>query len=301
MKLQGIALAVVVIAVLAIIFSSSGEFSESSQLVNQPYSEDITLITSAEPDTYWEDGNRSWFYAGYDVYFESDTTTPIQHEEWEATGSFVVPVNFVPQNTGDYYIVAQLIEIQKIFDDNDLVWIEQPAVVLAEETRLVHVSRMEEPTAPTNPFAVLGQMLRDLFDWLYSFVTGESPETPPEEVCGDGVCEGSETYDNCPDDCAAPCLEAGETCSEGAECCSGACTGHNYQATLYPETLTTTVSFACPVDYVACEIWRTTAYGGTPPITPVLEKSCDPGTTCSVGGSYAGYVGYGITTVYLCE
>ncbi|MBN1947068.1 MAG: trypsin-like peptidase domain-containing protein [Bradymonadales bacterium] len=58
----------------------------------------------------------------------------------------------------------------------------------------------------------------------------ETSENCPEDCgsgsfCGDHICDPGETPESCPEDCAGSCLPSGAACTLNSECCSQKCKG----------------------------------------------------------------------------
>ncbi|MEE8524510.1 MAG: M36 family metallopeptidase, partial [Thermoanaerobaculia bacterium] len=51
------------------------------------------------------------------------------------------------------------------------------------------------------------------------------PATSVDFCCGDGLCNGAETIDDCAIDCAGSCSPVGASCTDDIDCCSNKCRG----------------------------------------------------------------------------
>jgi len=136
------------------------------------------------------------------------------------------------------------------------------------------------------------------------------PTDDDETNCGDGVCEGGETYSSCPEDCEAPttttiqvlCTDIGGFCTVNSVCLKndGICydgypdCGQDYCCCVISGETTTTVPLNVttttqPPTTTTTPITTTTT---TTPITTTIPDSCsdtDGGIVSTVKGTVSGY------------
>ena len=92
----------------------------------------------------------------------------------------------------------------------------------------VYKNSSELQIIETNSTGYLG--FTDYIEGEHSFIIQPTEEGPPEEYCGDGICQANETCSTCPEDCG-PCSTGGKTsgayippcaenwtCTEWSEC-----------------------------------------------------------------------------------
>lgn len=143
------------------------------EIINLGESATFTIdMTTTVPDSDYTDGFFQWQYFGA-VWSDKAGNVVDSIEFRRIYGSYSDTVTITPTKTGEYALVALIIQYDQTYDTATSSWITSPEEILVKDARKLSVITPAPPTPSTpNVIEWIGNIFQSIIDWFSGLFGG---------------------------------------------------------------------------------------------------------------------------------